>query len=77
MLSLIAGSETTASVMRITFLCLLSSAPVYRKLKAVVKEAVSSGTVAGPISYGVAKEMPYLRVSPLSGLLKSTNSRGP
>lgn len=69
MLSLIAGSETTASVMRITFLCLISSPPVYRKLKAAVKEAVSSGAVTEPISYGLAKEIPYLRVSPLKCLL--------
>lgn len=66
MLSLVAGSETTASVMRITFLCLVSSPPVYYKLKATVKEAVNSGTVAEPISYEVAKEIPYLRVSPPS-----------
>lgn len=66
MLSLIAGSETTASVIRITFLCLVSSPPVYNKLKATVKEAVGSGTVAEPISYEMAKEIPYLRVSPPS-----------
>lgn len=64
MLSLIAGAETTASVMRITFLCLISSPPVYYKLKEVVKEAVKSGTVTEPISYARAKEIPYLRVSP-------------
>lgn len=69
MLSLVAGSETTASVMRITFLCLVSSPPIYNKLKAVVKEAVSSGAITEPISYEVAKEIPYLRVSPLSLLL--------
>lgn len=63
MLSLIAGSETTASVMRITFLSLVASPPVYNKLKSVVKEAVGSGTVTEPISYEVAKEIPYLRVS--------------
>lgn len=64
MLSLIAGSETTASVMRITFLCLISSPPVYYKLKEVVREAVKSGTVTEPISYATAKEIPYLEVSP-------------
>lgn len=66
MLGLVAGSETTASVMRITLLCLISSPPVYQKLKAVVKEAVSRGAVTEPISYSVAKEIPYLKVSHLS-----------
>lgn len=69
MLSLIAGSETTASVMRITFLCLVSSPPVYYKLKAAVREAMKSGTVTEPISYGVAREIPYLKASPLTFLL--------
>lgn len=63
MLSLVAGSETTASVMRITFLYLISSPTIYNKLKATVKEVVSSGTVAEPISYEMAREIPYLRVS--------------
>ncbi|KAK7709818.1 hypothetical protein SLS64_006060 [Diaporthe eres] len=68
MLSLVAGSETTASVMRITFLCLVSSPPIYNKLKAVVKEAVSSGGITDPISYEVAKEIPYLRAVIYEGM---------
>jgi cytochrome P450 len=64
MLSLIAGSETTASVMRITLLSLISSPPVYNKLKDTVREAIKSGTITEPISYATAKEIPYLRVSP-------------
>lgn len=75
MLSLIAGSETTASVMRITFLSLVASPPVYNKLKAVVKEAVGSGTVPEPISYEVAKEIPYLRVGYLSKSLIQREDR--
>lgn len=66
MLALIAGSETTASAMRITFLCLLSSPPVYQKLKTVIKEAVSSGKLSDPISYDQAKGIPYLRVCMLN-----------
>lgn len=63
MLGLIAGSETTASVMRITLLCLISSPPIYNKLKDAVREAIKSGTITEPISYATAKEIPYLRVS--------------
>jgi cytochrome P450 len=65
MLSLIAGSETTASVMRVTLLCLISSPPAYNKLKDAVREAVKSGTVTEPISYAEAREIPYLRVRPM------------
>lgn len=67
-LALIAGSETTASVMRVTLLSILSSPPVYQKLKATVKEAVSNGTVSSPISYEEAKGIPYLRAVIYEGL---------
>lgn len=63
LLAVVAGSETTATVMRITLLCILSSPPTYQKLKTAVKDAVRQNTVSEPISYAEAKEIPYLRVS--------------
>lgn len=72
LLAIIAGSETTASVMRITFMCLLTSPPTYQKLKTVVKDAVSSGDVSNPISFESAKEIPYLRVRMFHSCLPKT-----
>lgn len=52
--------------MRITLLCLLSSPPIYQKLKTVVKDVVKQDVVSEPISYAEAKDIPYLRVSLLN-----------
>ncbi|KAH8780172.1 BcABA1, cytochrome P450 monooxygenase [Diaporthe sp. PMI_573] len=76
MLSLIAGSETTASVMRITLLSLISSPPVYNKLKDAVREALKSGTITEPISYATAKEIPYLRAVVYEGMRMRPGATG-
>jgi cytochrome P450 len=62
LLALVAGSETTASVLRTSMLHLLSTAHVYQKLKAVIKQCVEAGTVSSPISIAQAQDIPYLRV---------------
>lgn len=60
LLALAAGSETTATVMRMTLLSLLASPPVYHALKAEVRAT----HVAEPvITMAQARELPYLRVS--------------
>ncbi|ROW16730.1 hypothetical protein VPNG_01459 [Cytospora leucostoma] len=76
LLAIIAGSETTASVMRMTFLCLLSSPKIYQKLKTVVREAVDSGTLPHPISYEAAKSIPYLRAIIYEGLRMRPGTTG-
>lgn len=62
LLALAAGSETTATVMRMTLLSLLSSPPAYQKLKAQVQRAVRNGDVSDPITFAQAKELAYLQV---------------
>lgn len=69
LLAIAAGSETTATIMRIILLCLLSNPPVYAKLKASVKDTVTKGSVSEPISYAEAKGIPYLQVRNLVLLL--------
>ncbi|POS75469.1 cytochrome P450 [Diaporthe helianthi] len=76
MQALIAGSETTASVMRITFLCLISSPPIYNKLKEAVREAIESGNVTEPISYNMAREIPYLRAVVYEGMRMRPGTTG-
>jgi cytochrome P450 len=58
----IAGSETTASVMRITLFYLIATPAVYQKLKAEMKAAIESGRVSSPITAAEAKQLPYLQV---------------
>lgn len=61
--ALVAGSETTASVIRIVMLCLMSSPPTYQKFKAMIKEAIDTGVVSSPITVAEAKGLPYLQAS--------------
>lgn len=61
--ALVAGSETTASVIRITMLHLMSSPPIYQAFKAMIKEAINTGSVSSPITVAEARRLPYLQVS--------------
>lgn len=58
---IIAGSDTTASVMRILMLCLLSTPRVYARLKAEIEGAQKNG-VSEPITVEQARSIPYLHV---------------
>ena len=62
LLALIAGTETSASVMRVTMLCLMSSPVIYHKFKVMIQEAVKAGLVSTPITGSEAKKLPYLQV---------------
>ncbi|KAM7183293.1 Pisatin demethylase [Rhypophila sp. PSN 637] len=69
LLAIVAGSETSASAMRIIMLSLLSSPTTYYKLKQVVKQAVREGKASSPV---ITKEecsaIPYLRAVIYEGL---------
>lgn len=58
---IIAGSDTTASVMRVTVLSIISNPRVYQKFKSEIANAVRSG-VSSPITVEEAKKIPYLQV---------------
>lgn len=58
----VAGSDTTASVMRITLFNIISSPPVYARLKAEIASAIRDGRASSPITNAEARELPYLQV---------------
>lgn len=59
---IIAGSDTTASVIRITMLYLMTCPQVYRKLKDEIGAAIREGKASFPIQQDEAKKLPYLQV---------------
>jgi hypothetical protein len=59
----IAGSDTTAAVIRVTMLHIMSSPQVYQKLKEEIRSAIKEGKVSTPITNAEAKTLPYLQVS--------------
>ncbi|KAI1365548.1 pisatin demethylase [Xylaria arbuscula] len=65
---IIAGSDTTASALRITLLHVMTCPHVYRKLKQEIRDAVIDGKVARPIGFEEAKRLPYLQAVVYEGL---------
>ncbi|KAK8083742.1 Fumagillin dodecapentaenoate synthase [Apiospora saccharicola] len=64
----IAGSDTTASVVRSTMLHLLSSPRIYHKLKQTIRQAVEEGRASSPIQLDEAKRISYLQAVVYEGL---------
>ncbi|KAK7711747.1 hypothetical protein SLS63_012586 [Diaporthe eres] len=56
-----AGTETSITVIRGTLLHILSSPPVYHKLKQEISEGIKAGRISRPITNDQAKAMPYLQ----------------
>jgi cytochrome P450 len=58
----IAGSDTTASAIRVTMFYLMSSPRVYQKLKKEIRSAIQEGCASSPITAAQARDLPYLQV---------------
>ncbi|KAK7946821.1 uncharacterized protein PG986_011142 [Apiospora aurea] len=64
-----AGSDTSASAIRITMLYILSCPRVYQKLKAEIRAAIREGRASSPvITVAEAKQLPYLQAVLYEGL---------
>ncbi|KAK8050652.1 Fumagillin dodecapentaenoate synthase [Apiospora phragmitis] len=64
----IAGSDTTASVVRSTMLHLMASPRVYNKLKREIRKAVEEGRASSPITLEEANGISYLQAVIYEGL---------
>ena len=62
MIAILAGSDTTATVLRGIVYHLARSPRVYTKLKAEIRDALACQDIPYPIPYSQAKELPYLQV---------------
>lgn len=60
---LIAGAETSSTVIRSTMIHLMMTPRAYQRLKKENKDAVDSGAASSPITLAEAKKLPYLQVS--------------
>ncbi|KAI8249964.1 Cytochrome P450 monooxygenase lolP1 [Colletotrichum sp. SAR 10_77] len=65
MTHIVAGSDTTA--MYGVMLYIVSSPPVYRRLKGEIQKAINDGAVSQPITLQEAKQLPYLQAVVLEG----------
>lgn len=62
-LQLIAGAETSSTVIRSTMGFLMTTPRVYQKLKSHINETIQAGAASSPITVEEAKKLPYLQVS--------------
>ncbi|RYP45873.1 hypothetical protein DL768_007830 [Monosporascus sp. mg162] len=61
LLQIIAGSDSTAIVIRCTILFLATTPHAYRRLQEEIDLAIAEGRVSTPITYAEAKALPYLQ----------------
>ena len=61
-LMFVAGSDTSATITRITIFYIISTPRVYQRLKQEIAEAIRDGKVSSPITMAEAKALPYLQV---------------
>ncbi|KAF6810739.1 cytochrome p450 [Colletotrichum plurivorum] len=64
----IAGSDTTATAIRMILLSLLSNPPAFVALRAEIDAGISKGRISSPIKDAEAKAMPYLQAAIREGL---------
>lgn len=69
LLQILAGSDSTATTIRMTFACLLTNPTCYVKLRKEVDEAIAEGTVSYPVVADTeAQRLPYLQACIKEGL---------
>ncbi|PKS11126.1 hypothetical protein jhhlp_002887 [Lomentospora prolificans] len=61
LLQVMAGSDTSATTIRMVLLYLLTIPRAYRKLQQEIDEAIAAGKVSSPIKNTEGKELPYLQ----------------
>ncbi|PHH90859.1 hypothetical protein CDD83_2415 [Cordyceps sp. RAO-2017] len=57
----VAGSDTTATAVRSTMLCLLGNPAALARLRAEIDTGIASGLVSSPVRDAEARRMPYLQ----------------
>ncbi|KAI9676946.1 MAG: hypothetical protein M1817_006785 [Caeruleum heppii] len=67
-ISLVAGSDTTATSMRATLLSIISNPRVYTRLVGEIDDAISRGLISSPIRDEEARRLPYLQACIKEGL---------
>ncbi|KAL9117459.1 MAG: hypothetical protein Q9187_006003, partial [Circinaria calcarea] len=67
-ISLVAGSDTTATSMRATLLSIISNPPVYVRLQREIDDAIAHGAISSPILQDEAVKLPYLQACIKEGL---------
>lgn len=77
LLNVIAGADTTATVIRVVMLHLLSSPSTYLKLRTEIDDAIRDGRASSPVTDPEARQLPYLQAVIKEGLRMKAPAAGP
>ncbi|KAK0641470.1 cytochrome P450 [Cercophora newfieldiana] len=77
LIQILAGSDTTATAIRMTLLFLITSPPALRALLREIDDGVESGRVSSPVTNAEAFAMPYLQAVIHEGLRLYSPGVGP
>ncbi|KEY73162.1 hypothetical protein S7711_04128 [Stachybotrys chartarum IBT 7711] len=68
LVQVLAGSDTSATTLRIVLLNLLSNPPIYLRLRKEIDDGIQAGNISSPITNAEARELPYLQAIIKEGL---------
>ena len=68
LLQILAGSDTSATAIRVVFLHLIGNPVAYKRLLSEIDQAIATNTISSPIKDSEARQMPYLQAVIKEGL---------
>ncbi|KAJ6785847.1 hypothetical protein PWT90_08722 [Aphanocladium album] len=77
LLNVVAGSDTTATTIRVMMLCLLSNPLAYANLQKEIDNGIKVGNISSPVSNFEARQLPYLQAAIKEGLRIKAPAAGP
>ncbi|KAF5722727.1 pisatin demethylase (cytochrome P450) [Fusarium mundagurra] len=77
LLNVVAGSDTSATTIRLIMLSLLSNPIMYLKLQKEIDDAIKAGSISSPITDAEARKLPYLQAVIQEGLRIKAPAAGP
>ncbi|RSL52120.1 hypothetical protein CEP53_008193 [Fusarium sp. AF-6] len=77
LLNVVAGSDTSATTIRVIMLSLLSNPMAYRNLQKEIDDAIKSGRISSPVTDAEARKLPYLQAAIQEGLRIKAPAAGP
>ncbi len=77
LLNIVAGSDTTATTIRVMMLSLLSSPVAYARLQEEIDKGIRTGNISSPVTDAEARRLPYLQAAIKEGLRIKAPAAGP
>ncbi|KAH8175174.1 cytochrome p450 domain-containing protein [Sarocladium implicatum] len=77
LLNVVAGSDTSATTMRVMLVSLLSNPSAYRKLQKEIDDGIKASKISSPVTDAEARQLPYLQAAVKEGLRIKAPAAGP